>query len=64
MPFTAETRRVLEMQNFTPAYMKGWTYLHTGRLCQNQNFLDALLRQPDFLTHGAPLRARESPTTI
>ena len=21
--------RVLEMQNFTPAYMKGWTYVRT-----------------------------------
>ena len=30
--------QVLEMQNFIPAYMKGWTY---GRFSQNQNFLDA-----------------------
>ena len=29
--------QVLEMQNFIPAYMKGWTY---GRFPQNQNFLD------------------------
>ena len=34
MQFTAETSRVLEMQNFIPAYMKGWTYVRTdGRLC-------------------------------
>ena len=29
MGFTAETLGVLEMQNLTPAYMKGWTYLRT-----------------------------------
>ena len=35
--------RVFEMQNFTPVYMKGWTYVRDvyGRLSQNQNFLDA-----------------------
>ena len=35
--------QVLEMQNFIPAYMKGWTYVLTpyGRFSQNQNFLDA-----------------------
>ena len=35
--------QVLEMQNFIPAYMKGWTYVRTpyGRFSQNQNFLDA-----------------------
>ena len=27
MRFTAETRGVLEMQNFTPTYMNGWTYV-------------------------------------
>ena len=30
--------RVIEMQNFTPAYMKGCTY---RRFCQNQYFLDS-----------------------
>ena len=29
MGFTVETLGVLEMQNFTPAYMKGWTYVRT-----------------------------------
>ena len=29
MGFTAETLGVLEMQNLTPAYMKGWTYVRT-----------------------------------
>ena len=35
--------RVLEMQNFNPAYMKEWTYVRApyGRFCQNQNFWDA-----------------------
>ena len=35
--------RVFEMQNFTPVYMKGWTYVRDvyGRFSQNQNFLDA-----------------------
>ena len=35
--------QVLEMQNFIPAYMKGWTYVRTpyGRFSQNQNFLGA-----------------------
>ena len=27
--FTAETRRVLEMQDFTPTYMKVWTDVGT-----------------------------------
>ena len=33
--------RVLEMQKFIPAYMKGWTYVRTpyGRFPQNQKFL-------------------------
>ena len=37
------TARVLEMQNFMLAYMKGWTYVRTPyrRIPQNQNFLDA-----------------------
>ena len=29
MRFTAETLALLEMQNFTTAYMKGWTYVNT-----------------------------------
>ena len=29
MGFTAETLGVLEMQNLTPTYMKGWTYVRT-----------------------------------
>ena len=46
MQFTAETRGVLEMQNFIPSYMKGWAYVRTdgrtdGRFCQNQNVLVA-----------------------
>ena len=48
--------RVLEMQNFTPAYMKGWTHVRTNSVrtisIQNQNFSD------NFLTDGAPLRER------
>ena len=34
MRVTTETRRVLEMQHFTPAYMKGWSYVQTdvGRM--------------------------------
>ena len=35
--------RVLEIQNFTP--LKGWTYVRK------------MLREPNFLTHGAPLHA-------
>lgn len=37
------TARVLEMQNFMLAYMKGWTYVRTPyrRIPQNQNFLYA-----------------------
>ena len=51
--------RVLEMQNFTPAYMKGWTHVRTYYVrtisSQNQNFSD------NFLTHGTSLRSlRES----
>ena len=37
--------RVLEMQNFTPAYMKGWTNVRTyGRFFENQIFLPMVLR--------------------
>ena len=51
--------RVLEMQNFTPAYMKGWTHVRTYSVrtisSQNQNFSE------NFLTHGTSLPAlRES----
>ena len=37
------TARVLEMQNFMLAYMRGRTYVRSpyGRFSQNQNFLDA-----------------------
>ena len=38
--------RVIEMQNFTPAYMKGGTYVRT-----KISWI--------FLTYGSPLRARE-----
>ena len=37
MLFTAETRGTLEMQSFTPAYMKRWTYVRT------------ILSEPKFL---------------
>ena len=54
MQFTAETRGVLEMQNFIPSYMKGWTYVRTyGRTIlsepkclgciDNQTFLPMVL---------------------
>ena len=51
--------RVLEMQNFTPAYMKGWTHVRTYSVrtisSQNENFSE------NFLTHGTSLPAlRES----
>ena len=36
--FTAETRGVLEMQDFTPAYMKVWTHVSTEILSE-PNFL-------------------------
>ena len=43
--------RLLEMQHLIPAYMKGWTVSTFGfRGCN---------RLPNFLTQGAPLRARE-----
>ena len=53
MWFTAETCRVLEMQYFNPAYMKGWTYGRTilsepkflGWI-NNQIFLLTVLRYP------------------
>ena len=48
--------RVLEMKNFTLAYMKGWTYGRT----RTDDFLKTKMswmhRQPNFLTHGAPLQ--------
>ena len=51
MRFTAETLALLEMQNFTPAYMKGWTYVNTDDFepkflgcIDNQIFLPMVLR--------------------
>ena len=32
MRFTAETLGLLEMQNFTPTYMNGWTYVAAKKL--------------------------------
>ena len=51
MRFTAELARLLEMQHLIPAYMKGWTVrTDVPRGCN---------RLPNFLTQGAPPRARE-----
>ena len=50
--------QVLEMQNFIPAYMKGWTY---GRFSQNQNFFDAQVTKFSYpWCSVARERARES----
>ena len=57
MRFTAETCRnvrVLEMQNFIPAYMRGWTYVTVDLLRTKISWMHRL---PNFLTHGVPLRA-------
>ena len=40
MQFTAETRGVLEMQNFSPAYKKGLDV---------QTYVGAILSEPKFL---------------
>ena len=51
--------RVLEMQNFTPPYMKGWTYVRTysvWTIFSEPKFFGCV-DLPNFLTHGAPLRA-------
>ena len=46
--------RLLEMQHLIPAYMKGWTVrTDVPRACRGCN------RLPNFLTQGAPPRARE-----
>ena len=55
MRFTAKTCRVLEMQNFTPDYMKGWTYVHMDNFVRTK--ISWMHRKPDFLTHGAQLHA-------
>ena len=51
--------RVLEMQNFTPAYMKGWKYVRTYsvRTVFSEPKFFGCIDLPNFLTHGAPLRA-------
>ena len=54
--FTAETRGVLEMQNFTPICMKVWTQVGTDNFVRTK--ISWMHRWPDFLTHGAPLRAQ------
>ena len=53
--------RVLEMQNFTPAYMKGWTYVRTIfsepkflGFIDNQIFLPMVLRCVRFACERAP----------
>ena len=56
--------RVLEMQNFTPAYMKGWTHVRNGRTpygrflvrtkISRKIFLPMVLRCPRFAR--APLK--------
>ena len=51
--------RVIEMQNFTPPYMKGWTYVRTysvWTIFSEPKFFGCV-DLPNFLTHGAPLRA-------
>ena len=51
--------RVLEMQNFTSPYITGWTYVRTyGTILSEPKLLGCMHRQPNFLTHGATLRAR------
>ena len=45
--------RVLEMQNFIPAYVKGWTFVRTYPV----RTISWMHRLPNFLTHGALLRA-------
>ena len=55
MRFTAETRGVLEMQNFIPAYMEG-VDVRTD-VPSMDDFLRTKIswmhRLPNFLTHGA-----------
>ena len=46
--------RILEMQNFNPVYMKGWTYVGTYSARLKIAWMNSL---PNFLGHGAPLRA-------
>ena len=55
---------VLEMQNFIPAYTKGWTYVRTYPV---RTIISWMHRLPNFLSHGAPpraLRARKSSAII
>ena len=54
--FTAETRRVLEMQDFTPTYMKVRTDVGTDDFVRTE--ISRMRRWPDFLTHDTPLRAQ------
>ena len=61
------TARDLEMQNFIPAHMKEWTYVQTYSVRTIFFKISWMHRLPNFLTHGAPLRAlstRESSTII
>ena len=61
------TAQDLEMQNFIPAQMKGWTYVRTYSVRTIFFKISWMHRLPNFLTHGAPLRAlsaRESSTII
>ena len=46
MRFTAETLGLLKMQKFTPASMKGWTYVNTVRtVLSEQKFLGCIDNQ-------------------
>ena len=51
---------VLEMQNFSPAFMKGWAYVRNYRdFVQNQNSLDSQITNFPYLLSSAA-RAHES----
>ena len=60
MRCTAETRGVLEMRNFTPAYMKGVdvpAYYYVGTILSELKFLGCTSKQIFLL--GSPLCALE-----
>ena len=47
------------MQNFIPAYMKGWTYgrAYSVRTISTEPKFLGCIDLPKFLTHGSPLHA-------
>ena len=62
MRFTAETCpnvRVLEMQNFIPAYMRGWTYV--GTYASRSIFSEPKFLLPIVLLYALFARARARP---